>query len=411
MQRTFILIISLWVAIIGASLGWNLYQQQQQHETMLLQTARALHSHVILTRSWNAQHGGVYVPVTKDTQPNPFLHPEGRDIKVNDQLTLTRINPAYMTRQISEIASSTKNIQIRIASLKPIRPGNTANELEAQALGQFAQGHTEVYRYFGDQERQGFFYMAQLNIEPSCLQCHEEQDYQVGELGGGISITLNDIGTQRIGPTISSHLLVGLAVLILILMLRKRLDNIIHRLLEQTVIDPLTGIPNRRRLNELLEIEYRRCERSESTLSVLICDIDYFKAYNDYYGHLAGDRCLIKVADAISRSVTRATDLAARYGGEEFVCVVADTDTKGAKELALRIQQNIRLLAIAHEKSSVNEFVTISIGYATQSHCNKTYEDLLKIADDNLYQAKAQGRNTACGTLDNGPDPACKDDV
>ena len=158
--------------------------------------------------------------------------------------------------------------------------------------------------------------------------------------------------------------------------------------------DGLTGISNRRKFDEFLEREWRRAMRDQSELSLLLIDIDYFKQFNDRYGHLAGDDCLRQVADALGRTARRAGDLVARYGGEEFACVLVGTGEKGAGEVARRILDEVTRLNIPHEDSPVAEHLTISIGVATAvPEKGKDYADLIMKADRCLYAAKQKGRN------------------
>ena len=159
-------------------------------------------------------------------------------------------------------------------------------------------------------------------------------------------------------------------------------------------IDGLTGIPNRRRLDEYLWDEFRRAIRSNNPLSIIMADIDYFKQYNDTYSHSSGDFCLQRVANAIKATLRRPADLVARYGGEEFVIILPDTPESAAIALAEDIRKQIEGLAIPHATSEVTRNVTVSMGVAgasPESICSDT--ELLGRADSALYQAKKNGRN------------------
>ncbi|WP_256871790.1 diguanylate cyclase domain-containing protein [Nostoc sp. TCL26-01] len=162
-----------------------------------------------------------------------------------------------------------------------------------------------------------------------------------------------------------------------------------------TILDGLTQIANRRHFNETLTKEWQRHQRRQSPISLILCDIDHFKQYNDYYGHLAGDSCLKQVAQTIANSCKRSADLAARYGGEEFTIILPNTDLAGAICLAQLIQQAIAHLAIRHEKSATHQFITLSMGISSLIPQVKfSPEYLISTADQALYTAKAQGRNT-----------------
>jgi diguanylate cyclase (GGDEF)-like protein/PAS domain S-box-containing protein len=159
-------------------------------------------------------------------------------------------------------------------------------------------------------------------------------------------------------------------------------------------LDGLTGIPNRRRLDEYLSDEFKRASRSNAPLSVIMVDIDHFKQYNDTYGHQTGDFCLQRIANAIKASLHRPADLAARYGGEEFAVVLPDTPLNGAVSLAEDISKHVESLAIPHESSKTAEHVTLSMGIACISpDPHASGDNLLKQADAALYQAKKDGRN------------------
>jgi diguanylate cyclase (GGDEF)-like protein len=159
-------------------------------------------------------------------------------------------------------------------------------------------------------------------------------------------------------------------------------------------IDGLTQIANRRRFDEYLAAEWQRHTREQLPLALLMIDIDYFKNYNDHYGHQGGDECLIQVAQAISRAPQRPTDLVARYGGEEFAVILPNTNTAGALVVAEAIQDAIAILAIPHAWSAVNHYVTLSIGISSQIPSPETNpEQLIAKADEALYAAKDRGRD------------------
>lgn len=159
-------------------------------------------------------------------------------------------------------------------------------------------------------------------------------------------------------------------------------------------VDGLTGIANRRRFDEYLESEFRRTRRSHSPLSLIMIDIDFFKAYNDAYGHQAGDLCMVRVAKAFSGALRRPGDMVARYGGEEFAVVLPDTDAQGARTIADNLRQAIEGLKIEHVQSKASNRVTISLGVATTTAGRETHPSaLISAADGALYQAKHEGRN------------------
>jgi diguanylate cyclase (GGDEF)-like protein/PAS domain S-box-containing protein len=161
--------------------------------------------------------------------------------------------------------------------------------------------------------------------------------------------------------------------------------------------DGLTGIANRRYFDEYLAREWRRASRSVQTLALIMADVDHFKAYNDYYGHQAGDDCLYEIACVLSAEVRRPADLLARYGGEELVAVLPDTSLEGALLIAENMRLAVATLAIPHAKSPTAPYVTLSLGVAVLVALPDTLPKLLiEAADKALYQAKAEGRNRVC---------------
>ena len=161
-----------------------------------------------------------------------------------------------------------------------------------------------------------------------------------------------------------------------------------------SVHDGLTGISNRRNFDQYMVMSWKNCLRNQRPLSLIMADIDYFKLYNDNYGHLKGDECLIQVAKTIESSVKRTVDFVARYGGEEFAIVLPDTDKEGAEIVAEEIQRNIKDKMISHKYSLVTDCITLSMGIATivpQSEYSVKY--LIEKADQALYISKSAGRN------------------
>ncbi|AZZ92896.1 diguanylate cyclase [Hahella sp. KA22] len=165
-------------------------------------------------------------------------------------------------------------------------------------------------------------------------------------------------------------------------------------LLRQLVLlDGLTGVANRRFFDERLEREWRRCKRNGHPLSLLMLDVDYFKKFNDRYGHIAGDECLKLVAGCMKQVLQRPDDLPARYGGEEFACILPETKAAGACQLGRELEASIRALGIEHQASEIADVVTVSIGVAEIYPIRHTeVVDLIKEADQQLYAAKQAGR-------------------
>ena len=167
-----------------------------------------------------------------------------------------------------------------------------------------------------------------------------------------------------------------------------------------STLDGLTGIPNRRSFDQFIETSWKNAMREQLQLSLVMVDIDFFKDYNDNYGHLKGDDCLILVAKMLLSSIKRPIDFVARYGGEEFMAVLTNTGKQGALLVAERMKKGIEQLAITHDYSDVAAWVTVSIGVAEIiPQPTDSLMDLIKNVDQALYQAKQDGRNKICCSL------------
>jgi diguanylate cyclase (GGDEF)-like protein len=178
--------------------------------------------------------------------------------------------------------------------------------------------------------------------------------------------------------------------------LQRKLEAVNEELQRLVGLDGLTQVANRRHFDEYLHREWQRMQREQLPLSLVLCDIDYFKPYNDTHGHPAGDRCLSQVAMALQDAAKRPGDLVARYGGEEFAIILPNTHTVGAMSVAERVCDAIKSLEIPHTSSVVSQFVTLSSGTASiVPQLGLTPDALLAAADKALYQAKAEGRNRA----------------
>jgi len=191
---------------------------------------------------------------------------------------------------------------------------------------------------------------------------------------------------------------IGLVVTFSDISERKHSEEILQRTnreLERLATeDGLTKLHNRRRFDEYLEIEWRRQSRAHKPIALVLGDVDFFKNYNDLYGHQAGDACLKAVADAIRMKARRPADLIARYGGEEFAVIMPETDGKGAWHVAEGIRLELAEKAILHGNSSVAPYVTISFGVASLfPGAGISPQALIKDADRALYRAKQEGRN------------------
>lgn len=508
----------VWVVITGTFLFWMERDTRRDEKLLAQSAANAFFQQVVISRQWNASHGGVYVPISSTTPPNEYLPTQGRDLTTDSGLKLTKLNPSYMTRQIAELAQKNESgIQFHITSLKPIRPKNKATEWEERWLKSFEQGVKEQGEFFDDGNITWFRYMAPLFTGPECLKCHAQQGYKEGDIRGGLSVSLpyprhthlhifigfgavavigltfifiggtlyrrkqrlfeatfdspvptcvtdsnytilmaNESYWAKFGTLpdkqktikchehrpgkfchtadcpltrimggsstytyesikekdgVSRHFIITAKPLrdarskvawcvesFQEITERKQAEKALEESNRQLELlsntDGLTGIANRRRFDEVLTQEHARHARSGEALSLILLDIDFFKSFNDCYGHVKGDECLQQVAQVIAACVARATDLVARYGGEEFACILPETDSNGAVAIAEKIRQGIIAQAIPHKGSSIADYVTASLGVVTVK-CNAggSVVDIVAQVDELLYLAKSSGRN------------------
>ncbi len=230
--------------LMAASLAFRIKSVRHHNLEVATEGARDIFRMIVLTRQWNAEHGGVYVLATDQSPLNPYLdHPE-RELELPDHRKLVMLNPAYMTRQLAELAESDAGLHLRlhITSLNPIRPANSPDAWETQALKRFADGQPEMVGVEADGEQHYLRYMAPLMVKPACMSCHARQGYKVGDVRGGISVSLqleevekvihNEIRATLISHGVSYILLIAISCGLIELLARRwrALDDSIETL-------------------------------------------------------------------------------------------------------------------------------------------------------------------------------------
>jgi diguanylate cyclase (GGDEF)-like protein len=233
-----------------------------------------------------------------------------------------------------------------------------------------------------------------------------KQDALLADVPVIFSTGLGDLNAEAYGLSLGAIDYITKPIQPVILAARVRnhieLKNLRDELAQMAVTDALTGLSNRRHLEDVLKTETARLTRTGEWLSFIMVDIDFFKLFNDTYGHPVGDRCIAMVAAALNRAVRRAADLSARYGGEEFACVLPGAGPEAAMAVASDIQAHVRSLGIPHMTSAISSFVTVSVGIAS-ARCLPGMTPALWIenADRQLYVSKSEGRNRiASGTFE-----------
>ena len=395
-MKKILIVATVWIIFIGGFFLWNLSEARKAQEENLYQTARVFFEQIDLIRNWIRSHGGVYVPISEHAQPNPYLIDPRKNLHTEDGIDLTKISPSHMTRQIADLLSDQRGVNFKLASFSPINPINMATPLEREALHAFADGYGEFGRKVQIDGNPGFFYMAPLPTSADCFLCHDAKGFNQENIIGGISITMPELPDFRFASLAWVYVWTGLAGVFGIVFFGNKLNQSYQEIEKLSLLDPLTGVPNRRAFTENLNREYNICSRDDAPLSVILCDIDCFKDYNDFYGHDAGDEALKQVARVLLNNSKRPGDMCARFGGEEFVIVLPRTDHDGAFHIAEKVREHVAALNIEHKKSRVTQHVTLSLGVATAKHPATTSpREMLTCADKALYSAKEKGRNRA----------------
>lgn len=394
----------LWLTLIGVTYFEQISEVNKFGETIAFKQADLFFQHVSVMWKWNARHGGVYLPITDDLQPNPYLELADKNVVTLDGKALTLVDPSHMTQELAQIEQRESGLAYHVAGLNALNPLNKADKWEASALVGFARGNHTVMELTEIAGQEVYRYMAPLRVEESCLKCHDPQQNRVGQIIGGISIGIPVSSIESfIGARIKSlqvtHgviALVGLVALLFSYLAQSKLNRRLVKTknhLQLAYLDSLTLLPNRRYYDAFVKREWKRAGRHGYPLSMIMIDIDYFKAYNDSLGHLEGDHCLRQVARTLRKYFRRPSDLIARYGGEEF-CVVAACDEVQIGQLADILRMAVETMHVPHPNSKISKYVTISLGVATlipDGNCE--YEQLLHNADQALYTAKQFGRN------------------
>jgi diguanylate cyclase (GGDEF)-like protein len=401
--QKYLTVILLIICLIFLSVFWGFHLSlDSMSKDQLIGDGRSFFAEIVVTRLWMANHGGVYVKMVPGVEINPYLKQiPGLKVLIrdeSDQLYVLK-NPALVTREISELAAQRGIFNFRITSLNPLNKLNKPDAFEERSLQRFATGAREAYEF---EEKKGvpfFRYMAPLITEASCLKCHASQGYKTGDVRGGISVTIpastmiREMKTNRLYLLFLALGIVILTALVIYVIARffiRELKQSENKLVEMATKDPLTGLLNRREAFRRIDTERSRSLRTSSPLSLIMCDIDHFKAINDTHGHLTGDFVLQSLAGVLSKTI-RDYDILCRYGGEEFLIVMPGITSGPTMELAERIRATVEETDIKTE-DGLSIRITISLGVA-QLNGHEKIEAVISRADEALYEAKRKGRN------------------
>lgn len=396
----FILLLNCLI-ILAVFWGFHVYVDTLFREQLISQ-GRSFFNSIVMTRLWLANHGGVYVRMVPGVKVNPYLEKiPGIKTLIRDETGQLYVlkNPALVTREISELANRRGILKFHITSLKPLNPGNRPDAFEGKSLRAFQSGIPENYIFEENRGKVLFRYMAPLIAEASCLKCHGAQGYQIGDVRGGISVSIST--SEMVSRTKNSRLvltalvlgvmvLTGVIIYIVARFFIRELGKAEDRLVEMATQDSLTSLFNRREAFSRIDAERARCFRSSSPLSIIMCDIDHFKRINDTYGHVTGDFVLQVLANVLRRAV-RNYDILCRYGGEEFLIAAPEATEVQATELAERIRIAVEHTDITTEDGHAIR-ITVSLGVSQMQDLEKI-EKTISRADQALYEAKSRGRN------------------
>jgi diguanylate cyclase (GGDEF)-like protein len=409
-NRYLLTLVVIWTAGVIASLGWNIYQLKQSILSAARTSAEISYDKDVIYRRWVARQGGVYVPVSEMAPPNPYLRVPHRDIKTPDGLSLTLINPAYMTRKVNELAMEAHNLQGHITSLNPIRPGNYPDSWERKALNSFERGIKEISSIEMTSGKEYFRFMRPLVTEKSCLKCHEFQGYKEGDIRGGISLSipmepLRAIERSRMVGLTLAHSFLWIIGLTGIGIGTRRLwrqtlqrEKAEEELVVLAITDQLTGLHNRRGFLTLAEQQLRLSDRTKDKMLLFSGDMDGLKWINDTLGHKEGDNALIEMATVLKETF-RSSDVIARMGGDEFAVLAIDTTEVNSEIFTGRLQS---LIDARNNQKNRNYRLSISVGcsfYDPENPCS--IDELMVQADQLMYEVK-RNKNTPPFPQDKG---------
>jgi diguanylate cyclase (GGDEF)-like protein len=388
-------------------------------ENILFQQSSTLFDNIVTVRKWSSDHGAIYVKAHEGIEPNPYL--ENNHTYTKDDELLIKINPAWMTRQLSEMSNKTEKYYFKITSLDPVNPVNAPDDFEKKALYDLAKNKDKTF--YTSMEKDKYNLLGSLKVEPSCLKCHVHQNYKVGDVRGGLRISVpTDSYKQNIEilesktnflfiiTIITSFVFIFIIVFTInsiysrevnITKLNKTLEKKVNirtkelrdankKLIEISTKDYLTNIPNRRYFFEIGTKSLHIAKRESIHLSVICIDIDFFKNINDTYGHNIGDEILKFICKNMNKYI-RKSDILARIGGEEFAILLNNTNEENAYVLAEKIRTQVESSIYKNDKIEIK--TTISLGISQLRAEDDDLDSIIIRADKALYEAKNTGRN------------------
>ncbi|MBF0281048.1 MAG: diguanylate cyclase [Zetaproteobacteria bacterium] len=452
LERKIIAIVSIGFAFATLLFGFYYqYSEQNQLDLLLTKQARQIVNQVQITRHWNAEHGGVYVMLRPGETVNPYLYQMGPEKagkssiepEIIDQQGrhFALINPALMTREIAEGSALYSDTRFHLTSLKLINPHNAPDTFEKASLLAFEkEGAKERILYIEHDDKPYFRYMVPLRVESSCIQCHGFQGYKLGDVRGGLSVTIpmhEELEVFHKTRMMGMGAILFIYALLMALMawaiqrfvgkpLQKlryalahiglddfdrnnmptsndEIGSLTRTMLESNQIirsqydamdqksrvDPLTGVNNRYHLYLKAPDIYDQSTKNRLSTCTMMLDLDHFKHINDTFGHTIGDQVLKHIVMIMSEHI-RQHDLFVRYGGEEFLIILPQTNLSQGQAMAERIRYQIEHMPFV---CSMGETIKVTVSIGIYCSFEDQMDRSILCADKAMYQAKEGGRN------------------
>ncbi|MEW8275422.1 MAG: EAL domain-containing protein [Candidatus Thiodiazotropha taylori] len=402
--------VQLWLIVFGWSLMvlllllWSLNNEEAEMLELARQEAINNFNKDQVFRVWAATHGGVYVPITERTQPSPHLkHIPERDLVTPSGRRLTLMNPAFMLRQMMDDYADLYGVRGRITSIKPLNPDNAPDDWEWAALKSFERGEKEQFELTDIDGESYLRLIRPMQIQAGCLKCHYNQGYQVGDIRGGvgISVPMRDYFATAAGQKRKISMGLGLIWLVGLSAIgfygRRSYQRLEERkdyedqIWQQANFDSLTGLSNRNLFLDRLDHALAYAQRQQTMVALLFIDLDRFKYVNDALGHATGDQLLQEAARRL-RLCVREMDTVSRLGGDEFTVILpAISEGQSVARVAASI---LNELSRPFDLATQETHISASIGITIYPQDGSDSGMLLQNADTALYQAKEDGRNT-----------------
>ncbi|WP_428610292.1 EAL domain-containing protein [Sedimenticola sp.] len=394
----------VWSSLVGYSLNWNITNLQNEKINLAISAAKSNWNKDQAFRQWATKHGGVYVPVTERTPPNPYLaHLKRRDVETTGGMKLTLMNPAYMLRQLTNEFEDSYGIKGKITGKITLNPVNKADAWERAALDRFErESISEIYEQTEIDGAPYMRYMKPMYMIKACEQCHAVLGFRDGDLRGGVSVSIPmqpylDAEKETTRSMMVTHAVVWLAGSIGFMTFglyahRRHIERsaLLARLEHGALYDSLTGLPNRSLFSDRLQVSMAKRKRDRTHLfAVCFVDLDRFKNLNDSYGHAVGDQLLKEVSGRFS-GLLRPSDTVARMGGDEFTFLLDDLSKP--QEAYLVAERILHSVETPFEIRGQSLKVGASIGICYGDRKYQSPDEILRDADTAMYRAKYLGR-------------------